>query len=147
MVKKLIQLYKKNKEIVNYIIAGILTTIISLSVYYVLVFTILNPDNKLQLQIANVISWTAGVIFAYLTNRKYVFKSNNKNKLQESVKFVNSRIFTLLFDMLFMYTTVTIFHLNDKIMKLVSNIVIIILNYILSKFLVFVVKDGKYEKR
>lgn len=147
MVKKLIQLYKKNKEIVNYIIAGILTTIISLSVYYVLVFTILNPDNKLQLQIANVISWTAGVIFAYLTNRKYVFKSNNKNKLQESVKFVSSRIFTLLFDMLFMYTTVTIFHLNDKIMKLVSNIVIIILNYILSKFLVFVVKDGKYEKR
>ena len=55
-MKKLKELYKKYEEIVNYLIVGVLTTIVSLAIYYGLVFTILNPNNAIQLQIANIVS-------------------------------------------------------------------------------------------
>lgn len=58
------ELYKKYKEIINYLIVGVLTTVVSLGTYYVCVLTVLNPDNALQLQIANIISWIAAVAFA-----------------------------------------------------------------------------------
>ena len=80
-MEKILNLYKKYKEIINYLIVGVLTTVVSLAVYYISVFTFLNPDNSIQLQIANILSWIAGVAFAYFTNRKYVFESKNKNKL------------------------------------------------------------------
>lgn len=136
-MKKLIELYKKYKEIINYLIVGVLTTIVSLAVYYISVFTFLNPDNPIQLQIANILSWIAGVTFAYFTNRKYVFESKEENKLQEASKFVSSRIITLLMDMFIMYLGVTIIGFSDKIIKLVSQIVITISNYIFSKLFVF----------
>ncbi|MBQ2873648.1 MAG: GtrA family protein, partial [Bacilli bacterium] len=77
----MINLYKKYKEIINYLIFGVLTTVVSLATYYLLVFTILDPNNPLELQIANIISWITCVTFAYITNRKYVFNSKNKNIL------------------------------------------------------------------
>ena len=75
--------------------------------------------------------------FAYFTNRKYVFESKNKNKLQEATKFVSSRITTLLLDMFIMWLGVTILHFNDKLIKLVSQVLVIVGNYILSKLFVF----------
>ena len=136
-MKKLFEIYKKYKEIINYLIVGGLTTLVSLIVYYVSVFTFLNPDNPVQLQIANILSWIAGVTFAYFTNRKYVFESKNENKLQEATKFVSSRITTLLLDMLIMWLGVTVLGFNDKIIKIISQILVIIGNYILSKLFVF----------
>lgn len=136
-MKKIKELYKKYKELINYLIFGVLTTVISLAVYYLSIFTFLNPDIAIQLQIANIISWVAGVTFAYFTNRKFVFESKNENKLQEATKFVSSRLTTLLLDMFIMWLFVTILHFNNKIMKLVSQVLIIIGNYILSKLLVF----------
>ena len=130
-------IYKKYEEIINYLIVGVLTTIVSLSSYYILVFTILNPNNPLELQIANVISWICAVTFAYITNRKYVFKSKNQKKLKEIVSFTSSRIITLLLDMLIMFITVTIFKINDKIAKLIIQVVVTITNYVLSKLIVF----------
>ena len=136
-MEKILNLYKKYKEILNYLIFGVLTTVVSLAVYYISVFTFLNPDNSIQLQIANILSWIAGVAFAYFTNRKYVFESKNKNKLQEATKFVSSRITTLLLDMFIMWLGVTILHFNDKLIKLVSQVLVIVGNYILSKLFVF----------
>lgn len=136
-MEKLKELYKKYKELINYLIFGILTTVISLAVYYLSIFTFLNPDIAIQLQIANIISWVAGVTFAYFTNRKFVFESTTTNKLQEATKFVSSRVTTLLLDMFIMWLFVTILHFNDRVMKLVSQILVIIGNYILSKLLVF----------
>ena len=136
-MKKLFEIYKKYKEIINYLIVGGLTTLVSLIVYYVSVFTFLNPDNPVQLQIANILSWIAGVTFAYFTNRKYVFESKNENKLQEATKFVSSRITTLLLDMLIMWLGVTVLGFNDKIIKIISQILVIVGNYILSKLFVF----------
>lgn len=136
-MNKIKELYLKYKEIINYLIFGVLTTVVSLVTYYICVYTILDPDNAVQLQIANVISWIISVAFAYITNRKFVFESKEKNKIKEASKFVTSRIATLLMDMAIMYVGVTVLRFNDKIMKLISQVVVIVMNYILSKILVF----------
>ncbi len=137
MLMMIIDLYKKYKEIVNYLIFGVLTTIISLAVYYLLTFTVIDPKNALLLQVANVISWVAGVLFAYVTNRKYVFDSKNEDKLKEFSSFVGARLVTLIMDMIIMYVGVTLMRGNDKIIKLISQVVVIVSNYLFSKIFVF----------
>lgn len=139
-------IYLKYKEIINYLIFGVLTTIVSLLTYYLLVFTILNPNNHIELQIANIISWITCVTFAYITNRIYVFNSKNKNIIKEIIKFYSSRLTTLFLDMLFMYIFVSKLNFNDKIIKIIIQILIIILNYILSKLLVFKAKENQLTK-
>ncbi|MEG1987398.1 MAG: PssE/Cps14G family polysaccharide biosynthesis glycosyltransferase [Bacilli bacterium] len=137
MKEKFIDLFKKYKEIISYLIFGALTTIISLVVYYGLVYTVLNPNNPFQLQVANILSWICGVAFAYVTNRLFVFESTNKNKIKEATSFVTSRVLTLFMDMLIMLLGVTVLHFNDKIVKLISQVLVIMGNYILSKLFVF----------
>ena len=134
MIKKT---YIKYKEIINYLFFGALTTIVSLATYYLLVITVLNPNNPIQLQIANIISWITCVTFAYITNRKYVFNSKEKNILKEIFKFYSARFLLLLIDMILMHIFVSILHYNDKIIKIIIQIIIIISNYILSKLLIF----------
>ena len=133
----MIKLYHKYEEIINYLIIGGLTTLVSLAVYYGLTFTVLDPNNALQLQIANVISWIASVAFAYFTNRKFVFKKEDKANIKEAASFTASRVSTLLIDMLLMFIFVTKLHFNDKIMKIIVQVIVIVLNYIFSKFFVF----------
>ena len=136
------ELFNKYKEIIMYLIFGVLTTVISLIVYYALTYTILNPNNSIYLQIANILSWIAGVLFAYFTNRKYVFESKNENKLKEFISFVGSRVTTLILDMLIMGVGVSLLHGNDKILKLISQVLVIVGNYILSKLIVFKKKNN-----
>ena len=133
----MIKIYYKYEEIINYLIIGFLTTIVSLFTYYFLTFTILNANIALELQIANILAWIFSVTFAYFTNRKFVFKQVNKSNFKEAYKFYSSRIATLLIDMALMFIFVSKLNLNDKIVKVIVQIVIIILNYLLSKFLVF----------
>lgn len=132
--------YLKHKEIINYLIVGGLTTVIGLATYYLCVFTVLNPKDPIQLQIANVISWVAAVSFAYITNRRFVFESSNPNMLREGASFVASRIGTLLIDMGLMFLLVTVIGMSDKIAKLIVQIIVIVGNYLFSKFLVFNIK-------
>ena len=139
----MINLYHKYEEIINYLFFGVLTTIVSLLVYYGLVFTILDPKSPLQLQISNILSWCAGVLFAYFTNRRFVFKSNSENKVKEFITFTSARIITLLLDMFIMFIFVTVLKGNDKIFKLVSQALVVIGNYILSKLVVFKRKKWK----
>lgn len=136
-MEKLISLYKKYKEIVNYLIVGGLTTVVSLGVYYGCVLTILDPEVAVQLQAANIISWIAAVTFAYFTNRKFVFESKNENKLKEAAAFYGSRVTTLLVDMGCMFLMVTLLGWNDKIAKLIVQVIVTVANYVLSKFIVF----------
>ncbi len=130
-------IYYKNPEIWNYLIVGVLTTVVSLVTYFILTATILNPKDEIELQIANVISWIAAVTFAYFTNRIFVFKSHEKNIAKEATKFVGSRILSLFMDMATMFIIVSLCHQNDKIGKLVSQVIVTIANYVLSKLLVF----------
>lgn len=136
-MKKVSDIYNKYREIILYLIFGFFTTLISLVVYYGLVITIINPDNGIELQVANIISWVVGVLFAYVTNRRYVFKSRNNKKLEEFIKFTGARVSTLLLDMVIMFIFVTMLKYNDKIFKIVSQILVIIGNYILSKLFIF----------
>ena len=130
-------IYHKNEEIWNYLIVGGLTTVVSLVVYYISVLTFLNPNNPVELQIANILSWVLAVIFAYFANRIFVFKSQEKNIKKEATSFIGSRIITLLLDMLTMFIIVTLLHMNDKIGKIISQVLVIVGNYIISKLFVF----------
>jgi putative flippase GtrA len=147
MKNKLLKLYKEHREIANYLIVGCLTTLVSLVVKYALLFTILDATNGVQLQIAVIISWIISVAFAYWANRKYVFESKSKDYLKEIGLFVSSRISTLLLDMFIMWFFVTLLKLDTQvwviIWTIVSQVLVIILNYILSKFIVFKKKSLK----
>lgn len=130
-------LFQKYHEIIMYLIFGILATVVSLGIYYGLVYTILDPNNAFSLQIANFFSWFGAVIFAYVTNRIYVFQSCSRNKFKEIVGFIGARVLTLFMDMIIMFIGVTLLHGNDKIIKLISQVIITITNYIFSKWFIF----------
>ena len=88
---------------------------------------------------ANVISWIFAVLFAYITNRKFVFKSKaqGKEKIKEILNFFASRVASLLMDMFLMFLLYSVMHINDTICKLIDQVIIIIANYVLAKILVF----------
>ena len=140
-MKKIKELYLKYKEIINYLIFGVLTTIVALLTKWALLFTILNASNGIELQIAVILSWIIAVLFAYFTNRKFVFESNNNNKTKEFISFIMARLATLLLDMFIMWFFVTLLKLNSNlyviIFTLLSQVLIIIGNYIFSKLFVF----------
>lgn len=138
LIKKLRNLYQ---ELFRYLIVGILTTVISLAVYYGSVLTFLDPENALQLQAANILSWIAAVTFAYIASRIYVFRSKRRDLLHEAAAFYSSRLATLIMDMGIMFVMVTLCGINDKLAKLVVQVVVVVGNYVLSKVFVFSKKD------
>lgn len=140
-MKKIWNLYHKYEEIINYIIVGCLTTVVSLAVKYGLLFSVLSAEKALELQIAVIISWITAVSFAYITNRIFVFKSKNKNILKEIISFFGARVTTLLMEMGIMWFFITLLKMNSDLWVLVwtfiTQVLIMIGNYILSKFLIF----------
>lgn len=138
LIKKV---YQKNEEVIRYLIVGVCTTIISLLVKYLLLFTILNPKEALELQIAVVTSWIISVLFAYITNKIFVFKSKENKIIKEIFLFFSSRIVTLLMESFIMWFFVTLLKLNSNIFiiiwSLFAQLIVIVGNYILSKFFVF----------
>ena len=147
IIKKIKERYIKYKEIVNYLIFGVLTTIVNLLVKYLLLFTILNASNGVELQIAVITSWVLACLFAYITNRIWVFESKSKTIIKEMLKFFTARLSTLGLEMLVMFTFITLLNLNSDtwviIWTLFAQVLVIIGNYILSKLLVF--KNKKKE--
>lgn len=137
------RLWNKYREIALYLVFGVLTTVVSLGTYYALVMTVLDPENAWQLQAANVLSWIAAVTFAYITNRRFVFRSKERHIFQEALSFYGARILTLLMDMGTMFLLVTWLHQNDKIAKLIVQVIVTVANYLLSKLLVFRKKNSQ----
>lgn len=124
-------------EIIRYLFVGVLTTVVSLGTYYGCVCSLLDPNEPVELQCANIISWIVAVTFAYAANRIFVFKSDNSNILKEIGSFFVARISSLLFDMGIMLVMVTFMGMNDKIAKLFVQVVVTVVNYIMSKLFVF----------
>ena len=91
MTGRIVGIYHKYEELVYYVIVGGMTTLVSWIVYFGSVFTFLDAENAFQLQVANILSWVAGVAFAYVTNRIFVFKSKEKNMFFEFIKFSSSK--------------------------------------------------------
>lgn len=137
MISNLWEFTKKYKELIVYIIVGGCTTVVSMLLFYGSVWFILDANDAMQLQIANVISWIGSVLFAYVTNREFVFKSKNSQIVKEFVNFVSSRVFTLLLDMLVMFILATLVGINYNFAKIVSMLLVTIGNYIISKVFVF----------
>lgn len=148
-MQKIKEIYFKYKEVINYLIFGVLTTIVSLAVKYLLLFTIFDASNAIELQVAVIISWIAACLFAYITNRIWVFESKSKEIIKEMIKFFVARLSTLGLEMLIMFIFVTVLGLNSDIWvivwTLVSQVLVIIGNYILSKLIVF--KNKKKEEK
>lgn len=134
-MEKLKKIYTTHKEIILYVFFGGLTTLCNLVCYYIFAH-ILSVDEL----ISTIIAFFISVLFAFATNRRYVFMSNAKGVKQttaELIKFMGSRLFSGGLDLLLMYIFVTLLLFNDLLIKILSNIIVIILNYILSKLFVF----------
>lgn len=121
-------------EIITYLIFGVLTTLINIMTFKVFI------SFSISYEIATILSWVFSVIFAFITNKKYVFKSsNNKNKklIKELFCFFGVRILSLGIDLLCMYICIEIILIGQMTSKILSNIIVVIINYILSKFFIF----------
>ena len=125
------ELCKKYEELIIYFIVGVCSTIVSI-VSYLLFRLIIN--NYL---ICTVLSWVVAVIFAYFANRIFVFKSKDKNILKEFLKFIFARVLSLLAELLVMFILVDLVKVDDRISKLIVQIIVLVLNYIFSKLFVF----------
>ena len=142
-MEKIKELYNKYKEILMYLIFGVLTTVVNIASYFLLA-RILHIDTVVSTVIALILS----ILFAYITNKIFVFESKTntaKELLKEIISFFGCRAFTGILDVAFMYITVEVFNLNDMIMKIISNIVVIIVNYIFSKLIIFKKDKRKAE--
>lgn len=155
MIKKL---FNKYKEIINYVFFGVLATIVNL-VSFKIFDLILGA--KLYL-ITNVISWIITVIFAYVTNKLWVFESKSWKKdvvIKELIGFFGARLFSLGVEELGLWVTITLCHMGqmgwqvfglnidgNMVAKVIMQIVVVILNYIFSKFIIFTKKESKKKE-
>ena len=128
-------LYKKKKEIINYLIFGGLTTLVSILIYALFAKIFL-----INYLISNVLSWIIAVMFAFITNKLYVFESKSKDKkivFKEITNFFFFRIVSLIIEMIIMYVFVDLLSIDDLITKIIAQIIVILSNYIFSKVFVF----------
>ena len=122
-------------ELIAYIIFGILTTVVDWVVYYIL------SGLGVNYIINSIISWTVAVLFAFITNKLFVFDSKRlKNIFRELVLFVLSRLSTLVINLAGMYVVISLLKLNEFISKAILSILVVILNYIFSKLFIFKTK-------
>ena len=135
MFAKIKELVRKYKELLLYVLFGALTTIVN----YLVFFPLYNVAH-MSAAGSNGIAWCAAVIFAYITNKLYVFTSRDwslRAILPELGKFVACRIGSGMMETLIIYITVDGLTFNGNIMKLLTSILVIIFNYVASKLFVF----------
>ena len=132
---KISKIYIKYREVILYLVFGVLTTVVSISSYYIC-SEILN----IHYLVSNIISWVLSVIFAYFTNRVWVFESKSENIsdiLKEMFTFVNCRLLSGVIDMATMFVLVGAIHINDMYAKVFTQFIVVVLNYVFSKLIVF----------
>ncbi len=142
---RIIKLIEKNKELITYIIFGFLSTLVNWLVYSVLV-----ELKAFSMTASNAMAWVAAVLFAFVTNKIFVFRSKSKNTaliLREVITFFCSRFASGLIE-IFLPTFLFSIGLNQSIFgimgfasKIAVSVIVVILNYITSKFLVFKSKE------
>ncbi len=120
------------KELVSYVIFGILTTVVNIVVYY-----LFGDILGVNYVISNIIAWFLSVLFAYVTNRIWVFESKNDNILKEVVLFFGGRAFSGVVDTLLMVLFIEVLLVGDFVSKIIIQVIVVILNYVISKLIVF----------
>ena len=123
---------KLERELFLYMFFGVLTTLVNIAVY--LFFTRLLGVNYL---ISNILAWTLSVLFAYVTNRIWVFESRNNDILKEMALFFAGRIFSGVVDTGLMWLLIDVLFVGDAISKIIVQVIVVVLNYVLSKAVVF----------
>ena len=124
-----------NKETILYVIFGILTTIVNLIAYY-LFSNIIN----INYLISNAIAWIISVVFAYITNKFFVFNSSYINKdviIEEFIKFMNCRFISGLSEVVLLFLFVDLLLMNDIVAKLIIGVLVVLINFIFSKVFIF----------
>ena len=134
-MKKLFSLIKKYEEVLSYLFFGGLTTLVNYIVY-------LPCYNLLHLSgaLSNAIAWVAAVAFAYITNKPFVFKSHDwsaKTVIPELTKFVGCRVGSGLAETVIIFIAVDLLAMNGNIIKLLTSVLVVVLNYVASKLVVF----------
>ena len=135
ILKPFISIYDKYKEAVLYLFFGALTTLVN-----ILSYTLLTKIFNIEYMLSNVTAWILSVLFAYITNKIYVFESKTQEKkelLKEIISFFVARILSLILDMIIMYIGISVLHINDLLIKILSNVLVIISNYFMSKIFIF----------
>ena len=125
----------KNKEVILYLFFGGCTTLVNIVAYAAATRLL-----SMTVVFATALAWLLSVIFAYVTNRKYVFESTaygGKADLIELVSFLGCRIFSGVLDIFLMWLLVDMAGFPDLVIKILSNIIVIVLNYVASKFWIF----------
>ncbi|MBO5477528.1 MAG: GtrA family protein [Clostridia bacterium] len=131
-MKKIKELYNKYKEVISYLIFGVLTTIVNFILYFV--FTKVLTIDEI---ISNGLAWFFSVLFAYITNKAFVFESKGKF-LKEMISFFIARIASgILCDIGTFALMVKVLHIDDTVSKVITQIMVVVLNYIFSKLIVF----------
>ena len=138
-MKKIINLFKKFREIIVYLIVGVMTTIVAWGVMFLVNFIFFGntahptPEQNLILSIVN---WSAGIAFAYPTNRVFVFRSKDSHIFTELIKFIASRISTLILDIV-VRQILGFMGVDVYVGTLISAVLVVIGNYVFSKLMVF----------
>ena len=135
MIQKIKDLFVRYWEVLSYLIFGVLTTAVNYLVYLP-VYNLVG----LSAALSNAIAWVVAVAFAYLTNKPFVFKSHDwsaKTVIPELTKFVGCRVASGAAETLILLLTVDILHWNGNLWKLVTSVLVVVMNYIASKLVVF----------
>src|SRR5699024_2846410 len=135
MKNKILDLYYRYREIIDYIFFGGLTTLVNIVVFFIF-------DTLLSWPylIANAIAIILSILFAYVTNKLFIFKtfSNNlQENMYEFIKFIGFRLLSGLADMLSMCVLVDLIFVNTNVAKLLTQFIVVVLNYVFSKFFIF----------
>jgi len=145
-LKKLADWYREHREGMRYLIFGALTTIVNILTYALFASIILKglPSKEVIVNVSEIIAFIVALIFAYVTNKIYVFKSKVKTfkeLIREMTSFTSCRIVTEIVSILMMNLAIWL-NINDILMKVIANIVVIVLNFIFSKLIIFKKKEG-----
>ena len=135
MIDKIRDLVAKYWDVLIYLVFGVLTTVVNYLIYLP-VYNLIG----LSAAVSNAIAWVVAVAFAYLTNKPFVFKSHDwsaKTVIPELTKFVSCRVASGVMETVILFLTVDIMQWNGNIWKLITSVLVVILNYFASKLLVF----------
>lgn len=137
-------LLEKYRDVIPYVFFGVCTTLVNIVVYWLFAHPL-----HVAVVPSTVIAWVASVLFAYVTNRKWVFCSQERSArgiMREALQFFGFRLGTGVLDWVGMYVLVDLLHFDDVWMKVILNIVVIVLNYLASKLVVFKNRNGKTKE-
>ena len=141
-LKKLADWYRDHREGMRYLVFGALSTVVN-----IVVFAICAKLANFSTAVSNTIAWIVAVLFAYVTNKIYVFNSKStgiKDLVREIISFFSARIVTLIIETVFLWVVIDKLGFNSILMKIISNVIVIILNFVFSKIFIFKKEKNSY---